>query len=499
MASTAARTSSPSKGDALLVCAAVLAFLPVLRAGFLGWDDPIMALDPRLTLDAAGLRWMLTSLHTGLYQPATWLSMAVDRALWGERAFGFHLTSLLLHGLNAVLFHHLCRRLLRDPRAALLAALLFAVHPLGAESVAWVSERKGLLSTAFALLTALLHLEGRRGLSAACFAAALASKATAVGLPVALLFLGGRLRDLWPHLALSAAAGLLGAQAAIGAPSRGLADRLTLFGYGLAFYPRKLLWPAGLGPLYEAPVPAAALWPAAVLSAAACAAAAWAAARREGARQALACYGALVFPTLGLVSHGRQLAADRYGYLACLPLFALAGAGLARLPRLAVAAVLAGLVALSTRQSGFWRDDLSLWSRAVAVWPESAVAQSNLAVALSRAGADAGAVERARAAVRVDPGYAPARDAFGAALLRLGHPDEAAEQLRAAARLDWKPSRDARLARAEFNRGNRLLKAKRLRPARWRFETAARLDPSFEPARRNRALAIAAAARPSTR
>lgn len=305
---------------------AFAAFLPALWAGFVDWDDKIFVVrNDRLLLSAAGLKWMFTTTYLGLYQPLSWLSSAVDKAIWGEQAFGFHLTNLLLHAFNAGLVLLLGRRLLKDERQALAAALLFALHPLRAEAVAWVTGRKDLLATSFYLLTVLLYVEGRLKAACACFAAGLMTKASGVGLPVVLWLLDRSLRRSGPFFALSLIFGLAGAFAGQQfSRGYGWLERLGLAAYGATFYIRKTLWPSGLGPIYEIPVPFSDLWPMAVGSALlllGLAAAAW---RWKGLRIPLAAYLALVLPTLGLVQFGKHLAADRYSYLACLPLAFLA-------------------------------------------------------------------------------------------------------------------------------------------------------------------------------
>src|SRR5207302_693630 len=142
---------------ALLVALVVFAaFAPALSNGFVNWDDDVNITDnPHFRgFSAAHLRWMFTTTLMGHYIPLTWLTLALDYALWGMNPRGYHLTSVLLHALDAALVFLVARRLLRDAPvgAAAAAALVFGLHPLRVESVAWVTERRDVVSGVFVLL-----------------------------------------------------------------------------------------------------------------------------------------------------------------------------------------------------------------------------------------------------------------------------------------------------------------------------------------------------------
>jgi hypothetical protein len=193
--------------------AALAVFAPAVRLPFVSWDDLTNVVNnPHLRLDGPGLSWILSGASLGHWAPLTWLSLALDRAVWGLDPRGFHLTSVLLHALDAGLFFLLARRLLRPAfpagdadLAAVFAALVWALHPLRVESVAWVSERRDVLSGALILGCLLAWVRGAeagedaRGESwrRAAFllgAAAMAAKVFAVVLPLLLLVLDDRLR-----------------------------------------------------------------------------------------------------------------------------------------------------------------------------------------------------------------------------------------------------------------------------------------------------------------
>jgi len=276
----------------LIIFAAVfVSFLSALDGQFLNWDDDINFLGNQgfRGLGWAQLRWMWTAPMMGHYIPLTWMSLGLNYTLGGMNPWGYHLGNMLIHAMNAVVLYFVARRLLIaggfSGGSSLLwsssfAALVFGVHPLRAESVAWVTERRDVLSGLFFLLAVLAYLvsldagarRGWRFASIAAFAAALLCKAQVVPLPVALLILDvyplRRLaREGWrrllveklPYLVLA----LLGSAVAIIAVKSGAtftaygqygpSARVAMTGYGIVFYPWKWLWPTGLSPLYELP------------------------------------------------------------------------------------------------------------------------------------------------------------------------------------------------------------------------------------------------------
>src|SRR3989454_5913609 len=276
-------------------------FLPALQNQFVNWDDPTNFLDNPYYrgLGWSQLRWMWTTTHLGHYIPLTWMTLGLDYLLWGMNPFGYHLTSLLLHAANAVVFFFVVHRILplalpsRYERghalavAAGFAALVFAIHPLRVESVAWVTERRDVLSGLLYLLTILIYLRacerGARGrgwywLSVAVFVCALLSKSMVVNLPVVLLILDvyplrrlGGASGWWseparpvyvekiPFVLLAAAASAIAviAQSSVHAAASlaqlSVLGRLAVSAYGLSFYLWKMVVPVNLSPLYELP------------------------------------------------------------------------------------------------------------------------------------------------------------------------------------------------------------------------------------------------------
>jgi len=368
-----------------------MAFMPALSAGFVHWDDDDLLFTQTTYQQLTGesLRWMFTTSYAGHFQPLTWLTYAMDYRVWGHAVFGYHLTNVLLHLFTAVGVYFVSRRLLahgpgspasRASRdvvlAAAFAATLFAVHPLRAESVAWIAERRDVLSGLFYVLAVLAYVRyaesggsqarvfgcrGERRLSLLNYLAAIAfcllsllAKASAVMLPFVLLILDvfplRRLqmsrrgiqadRRVWleklPFFALGALAGFRAvlAQAQSGAmyslPEHGLAARLAQAVYGSVFYLWKTVWPTDLGPLY--PIPQAEvlfgtmLWTSLAALAILLAVAIVTHRRWPALATALAVYAVQVLPVLGLAQSGPQLVADRYSYLSCLGLAVVGGA-----------------------------------------------------------------------------------------------------------------------------------------------------------------------------
>src|SRR5687768_16559897 len=149
----------------------VIAFIPVLGAEFVAWDDPANFLqNPHYRgLGLTQLEWMWTTTLLGHYVPVTWMTLGLDYVLWGMNPAGYHAVNLALHAANAVLLYFIARRLLRlaapdtlDARtldvAAAFAALVFAIHPLRVESVAWITERRDMVSLLFSFSTVLYYL-----------------------------------------------------------------------------------------------------------------------------------------------------------------------------------------------------------------------------------------------------------------------------------------------------------------------------------------------------
>jgi tetratricopeptide (TPR) repeat protein len=469
-----------------LVTAAV--FAPALRNGFV-WDDDInlLANAGYRGLGWPQLHWMLTATTMGHWIPLTWLTFGLDSVLWGMNPAGYHVTNIVLHAANAAVFFFVARRLLGAGMVAgegalrlgaAAAALVFALHPLRAESVAWVTERRDVLAGLFFLLAVLLYVkaaaaegrERRRRLaaSAGCYALALLSKSIVMTLPLVLLVLDAyplrRLAGHWrarlveklPYGVLAAVvAGIAFYQVHARSELVPLAQyspaaRAAMTGYSLWFYLWKTIVPVSLSPLYPLPARVSLLEPRFLLSAlavAAITAALWSARGRGPAGLAAGlAYAVQLAPVVGLVHAGPQLVADRYSYLACLGWAVLAGAGVSAAARaaargilrpayarLAVAGVAVwaiGLAGLTVAQVQVWRDADTLWSVALDADPACEVCHANLGSSLERRGLDAAAIRHFEAALALAPGSVVARRNLAMTLLKTGRADEAAVHFR---------------------------------------------------------------------
>jgi tetratricopeptide (TPR) repeat protein len=466
---------------ALLTAVAVFAlYARTVSFGYVFDDAGYIVGNPGLArgLAGGGVRWALTAYHHGNWHPVAWLAHLADRALFGPAAGPAHLVNAGLHALCAALLLLVLRGLTGALWPSAFAAALFALHPLRVESVAWVTERKDALSAIFWLLGTAAHLRfarrpaaGPYALVAACFALGLMTKATVVTFPLALLLLdawplgrmgragrGGTplrvlLLEKLPLLLLSAlaAALALASQREVGAVQSleafSLPVRAANAAVAAADYLRDTVWPAGLAVFYPHPGPA--LPAARALAAAVLLAAVTAAALRLARRLPAVAVGWLWFlgtlvPVAGIVQVGAQARADRYTYLPSIGLAVGLAWGVERLtvrvPRRAVllaplaCVVLGALAAASSRQIGFWRDDASLFGRALAVTRDNWLAENNYGRALEGRGDIAGALAHYRAALAARPDYPAAHVNAGIALGKLGRREEAAQEYERALR-----------------------------------------------------------------
>jgi tetratricopeptide (TPR) repeat protein len=482
-----------------LAVLAFLTFLPALGHHFLVYDDDQYVTanpDVRAGLTVAGVRWAFTSGHAANWHPLTWLSHMADVQTWGLEPRGHHLTNLLLHAANAaVLFLALLRLTGARWRSALVAAL-FAVHPTRIEAVAWVAERKELLSALLGFLTLLAYAawarRGGRGQpwsALALFAAGLMAKPMLVTLPFVLVLLDawplGRVRldqrplgalarsvaAKWPFLALAAAscAATFLVQRAGGAvgtlESYPLGVRLANALVAYAGYLRRLFWPVGLAVFY--PHPGRSLVPAAIAGTAVLfvglGAAAWLVRRRwPYVFVGWFWFAGMLVPVIGLVQVGFQALADRYAYLTFIGLFLalvwLLADRVERAPRLRRVAAAAGLVLLAAcvvqtrRELSHWQDSETLFRRALAVTSGNYVACQNLAHHLNETNRPAEALPLLEEALRLRPLYPEARVNLGRSLFLLGRLEEAIPQFEQAIAL--RPEDPVALNNLAFSRMN---------------------------------------------
>jgi len=494
----------------------VAVFSPVLGFGFLHWDDGVYVVDNEVVRQGLTLKGLGWSFNTGaalMWHPLTWFSHMMDVQIFGMPAGGHHATNLILHLLSTLLLFGFLRRATASLwRSAALAAL-FAVHPLHVESVAWVAERKDVLSGLFWMLLLVAYLAYVRRPAASRYVAVLVlfglglmAKPMLVTAPLVLLLLdywplgrvaGPRPRSVAarlllekvPLLVASAAAALVTLLAeSHGGAISGLellpvGRRIGNVAVAYVLYLWKTIVPTGLVFLYPYPRDPRPLW---VVAGAALllAAATWivfvAAGRRPWLLVGWLWYLLTLFPVSGIVQVGPHAMADRYTYIPLIGLFimlsfALPRGGAASLRRKLVTAaslaVIAALGVAARTQVGYWRDDFALFNHAVQVNPGNWVAQNNLGLALVAQGLVTEAVSHFEASAQANPGYALAWNNLGLASFHGEHIGEAESYFRRAVQVD--PA----YAEARGNLGSTLLREGRVREALEELEAARRLDP----------------------
>ncbi len=460
-------------GAALIVAATAVAYWPSLSGGFL-IDDDVLLTGSRLIRAANGVYKFWLSREPIDYWPVSNTSLWLEWRLWGAAPLGYRVVNLTLHITESLLIWRLLRNLAIP--GAFLAALMFAVHPVNVESVAWIAQRKTLLAMLFALLTALSYLRSeatacgddprsaRRDtyywLALSAFGLAMLSKISAAILPPLLLGMIGWSRPLGRRDVARAVPFFLLALALVGiniwfrANDPGIAGQTELLqrpldaASALWLYLSKALLPFDLVFMYPTP----ALRPDRLqswLPLLAAGALTWLLARyRHGwSRPLLFAWGyycIAMLPAMGFTE--RMQIEDHYQHLALIGVVALVAAGWAtwnnaggtRLRPLSIAvavAAVAGLTISTWRHAATFIDDVALMQAAARRYPESAVAHHNAGFALLRAGRLAAAIDSLEHALRLDPDSVTAQRTLGAALAESGETAAAIEHFRSALRL----------------------------------------------------------------
>ncbi|MGL6096206.1 MAG: tetratricopeptide repeat protein, partial [Fimbriiglobus sp.] len=389
----------------LFVAAAVL-YWPAVGFQFVNFDDPgYVTGNPRVLggLSPAGVAWAFSATAESNWHPLTWLSLQLDATLFGPGPAGFHRTNVLFHAANAALLYVVLRRLTGAVGRSAAVALLFAVHPLHVESVAWVSERKDVLSVFFGLLGMWAYARyaedpsGRRMAGVAgLLALSLMAKPMLVTFPFVLLLLDfwplGRLRgrpdawprvrEKWPLFVLIAASAVvtLQVQAAGGAVRQlaavSLADRLAGAAAGYAFYLQKSVVPSDLNILYQRPFgsrPMSEVAGSVAVLLAATAVGIWVRHQSRCVLVGWLWYLGTLVPVIGLVTVGDQAYADRYAYFPQIGLLIAVVWGCEELRRrfrvppraagIGVLIVSAVFVGSTRHQLTYWADSRTLWER----------------------------------------------------------------------------------------------------------------------------------------
>lgn len=401
-------------------------------------------------LNRASVHWAFTTFEAGNWHPLTWISHAFDVQIFGMAPGGHHLDSMVLHTLNAILLYFLLWKATGTRGRSLIVAALFAVHPLNVECVAWIAERKSLLCTFFFFLA--LGCYGwyvkrpsvlRYGLLVVSFVFGLMAKPMVITLPFVLLLL-----DCWPLQRIKGVSFRKASTATGKTPLRLLLEKAPLFvlsiGSGVitviaqsqanaivalssvpfllrlenaicsyVLYLWKAVWPFGLALFYPETVPKLPLVFVALVILSVISAWVW----RERYERPYLLIGWLWYlgtmvPVIGLVQVGAQAMADRYGYIPLIGFFVMVAWRIAdwcdsrmysRGWCVAVVALgLLGLAIVTCRQTGFWRNPYTLWTRSLQVTTDNYVAQDNLGLALVAMGRNNEAIPHFNSALRLN-------------------------------------------------------------------------------------------------
>lgn len=515
-----------------LVAAVLIVYAPALNLGFTNFDDSNYVLDNRYVragLTWSGTAWALTATHAGNWHPVTWLSHMTDVELYGLNPRGHHATSVLIHLANTLLLFALLSRMTGETLKSACVAGLFGVHPLHVESVAWIAERKDVLSTLFAMLTLLAYVRyvetrsrGRYLVMLVCFILGLAAKPMLVTLPFLLLLLDvwplgrisrERVRDLViekaPLFACALASSIVtyvvqqnaGAVRAFDVlpVGRRLANAVVAY----VSYIGLTIWPVHLAPLYPYS-PSEPLWrvafAAALLIGLTCLAI------RAGTRYGYVAVGwfwylGMLVPVIGLVQVGSQPMADRYTYLPIVGLFIVIVWALPDLlqdvpaRRYVFAAAAAGVVVVSIvlahQQVRIWENSVDLWQHTLRVTVDNYRAHNSLADALVAAGKTDEAISQYQAALRINPDSVEAHTGIGAVLGPSGRQEDAIEHYRHALRV----SPDDAIAHA--NLGAALAEQGKVAEGEAHLRAALETDPDLPLALGNLGVALARKGRTS--
>ena len=469
----------------IAVCLAI--YGQVLWFGFINFDDNMYVYENAVVaggLNLASIKWAFTTFHAANWHPLTWISHMLDSSLFGGYAGGHHFTNVVFHAANSVLAFIVFRQLTGDLWKSAMVAFLFAVHPAHVESVAWVSERKDVLSTLFWLLTMLAYIRYVRTVGGESLARrmisvpyllivlfsvlGLISKPMLVTLPFVLLLcdywplrrLAG-LKDLTPLvleklpmfvLAGASAYITILAQASYGAIQSTqvlpLGTRILNAIVSYASYLVMLVWPVnlGIGYAYEFPFPTWKVVGSILLLLFITLVCLWQARERRYLTVGWLWFLGTMVPVIGLVQVGAQSMADRYTYVPYFGLFIIAVWGLAELmPRLklnfsstvvAAAIPILVLAVLAFNQTSHWKNAVTLYTHTLSTGKGNFLTMHNLCSALAVQQRFAEAEVHCRNSIATDPGFADSHVLLGVVSFSLGRSDTAIAEFNKALELD---------------------------------------------------------------
>jgi tetratricopeptide (TPR) repeat protein len=512
----------------MLVAVTCAVYVRVSEHQFVDYDDGLYITDnPRVQsgLTASGIVWAFTTLHAGNWHPLTWLSHMADIQLFGLNPGPHHLMNVLLHAVNTVLLFLLLLRMTGARWRSALVAALFALHPLHVESVAWVAERKDVLSSFFFMVALLLYVRytespsrGKFLLTLGAFALGLMAKPMLVTLPLVLLLLDywplGRLqsgqialsrattfpapfqasgfRDLIlekvPFLALSTVSGIITilAQQKGGAVSSvetvPITFRMVNALWSYVLYLGKTVWPLNLAVIY--PLPSTLTFARGLFASVGLAGISVLAIRSVRKYPWFLVgwlwYLITLLPVIGLIQVGRQSMADRYTYLPLIGVFILMAWSIEIIARKSragrnaattfVVALLIACSALTWMQIGYWKNSVTLFSHAAETIPDNYIAYEGLGRAFAQEGMLDDACSQHEKSLSIEPRYGRALIGMSSVLTREGRLEDALSYAEKALRV----SPDS--PEAHFNIANVLMKQNRDREALIHYAEGLRHD-----------------------
>jgi tetratricopeptide (TPR) repeat protein len=515
-----------------LVLVTLAVYCPVTRFQFVNFDDPaFISFNPHVQagLTAEDFKWAWRSQVTGNWHPVTMLSLMLDCQLFGVNPWWPHVVNVLLHAANAAMLFVLLRRMTGALWRSAIVAGLFALHPLHVESVAWVAERKDVLSTLFWFLALLAYGRyaqklksrdpclGSYGLSLLFCALGMMSKPMLLTFPFTLLLLdywplkrNASWRLVWekiPFFAMSAALCVVTFWAQkqgggmINLRHLSFGERLSnaLVSYvryiGMMFWPRHL---AGFYLIRSQPWP----WWAPALAVLFLAGLSVLVLGQRRIRPYLPAgwfwYLGTLVPVIGLTQTGMQAMADRFTYVPMIGLFVIvvwAGAESGRFAPWVAAAALAACAGFTVRQEFFWKDTESLFKRMVDVMPDNYLARLDLGDHYLQVNRTNEAISNLTAALKLYPDYDVAHNNLASILLAQKRYDEAIAHLRAALRVHPQYISFFNLANALLVAGEARHDTNALAEAVWDFQQALQLNPGSSQAHQNLAIAFHAQGR----
>jgi len=522
----------------LLIVGTFAVYSQVLRHEYIRLDDRAYVTEnPKVLagLSAEGVAWAFTTTHASNWHPLTWLSHMLDCQLFGTDAGWHHLTNLLLHCAAVWLLFVVLNRMTLSIWASAFAAALFAVHPLHVESVAWIAERKDVLSTFFGFLTLLAYVRyterpvaGRYWLVAILLALGLMAKPMLVTWPCVMLLLdywplgrfertkceqGGALQTWWrlireklPLIALAAASSVMTilAQKRGGAVASSalisLDARLSNALIAYVCYLGKAVWPAGLAVYYPHSYQAAPglhVAGAVLLLAAVTAVAIQVRRTRPYLIVGWLWYLGTLVPVIGLVQVGSQAMADRYTYVPLVGIFVMIAWGIGdsgrrtRVRRVILGGVGSACIGASMivtwLQVGYWRDSVTLFEHALKVTSDNAPAHVFLAQTLYAQGRHEEAIAHYTEAARLQPNELGTVYNLGLALYLDGRMEKAIGRFTHVLRIK------SDHAAAHFYLGSSFARTGRFAEAIAHSKAALRVDPRLKGAHYDLGIALAGA------